>query len=453
MLSSPTPHRAGLRAELPALWRLAWPVVLGEVGWQAMGIVDTVVVGRVGAEALAGVGVGSALFFVVAIFAIGMLLGLDFAIARAIGAGDREDVAAYFWHGIALSLGLGVGATLVMLAAVPSLDRLGLEPEVEAVAADYLGVVIWSTVPLLLYTALRRFVQAVGSVRVIALAILAANVLNAVVDWMLVLGNWGAPALGATGAAWATLASRTLMLAILGWYAFTAHRDAIWVRVHWGRDKFGLLVRLGLPAALQLTLEVGVFAVVTALVGRFGATTLAAHHVVLNLASLSFMVPLGISAAAAVRVGHAVGRRSVEGAAIAGWTAIGAAALVMSGFGVLFVGFPEVLIRLFTPDPGVIAAGASLLLVAAAFQLFDGIQVVATGALRGTGETRMAMLTNLVAHWGLGLPTGMVFAFYWGWDATGLWMGLCVGLIGAAVALLMFWAARMRRIAFDPEAE
>lgn len=449
MRSPQSSLRKRLGTEVPALWRLAWPVVLGEVGWQAMGIVDTVMVGRVGAEALAGVGVGNALFFVVAIFGIGMLLGLDFAIARAVGAGERAEVATFFWHGIALAVVLGVVLTLLLLAATPMIARLGLDEGVAVVAAAYLDVVVWSTLPLLLYTALRRFLQAVGAVRVIAITILVANVVNAIADWTLVLGNWGAPALGATGAAWATFLSRALMLAILAGYVLVQHADVIAMPVRFGWQKMSLLARLGLPAALQLTLEVGVFAVVTALVGRFGAAALAAHHVVLNIASLSFMVPLGISAAAAVRVGHSFGRRDAVETAAAGWTAIAAAAAVMCGFGVLFIGVPELLMRAFTPEPEVIAVGASLLVVAAAFQLFDGIQVVATGALRGTGETRTAMFTNLVAHWFLGLPVGVALGFGLAWGATGLWLGLCCGLVVAAVALLVFWQRRQRWVAAE----
>lgn len=447
MRSSSIPRREQLRLEIPALWHLAWPVVLGEVGWQAMGLVDTLVVGRVSAEALAGVGAGSALFFVVAVFGIGMLLGLDFTVARAVGAGSAAEVASFLWHGIALAAVLSFVLTALLVGLIPLLPHLGFDEPVARVAVAYLNVLVWSLPPLLLFTALRRFLQAVGAVRVIAVAVLAANVANALADWMLVLGNWGAPAMGAPGAAWATLVSRVVMLLILVAYLVVAHRETLRLKPDWRWGKLTMLAGLGLPAALQLTLEVGVFATVTALVGRLGATALAAHHVVLNIASLSFMIPLGISAAVAVRVGHEVGRRDPGRAAAAGWTAIGASALVMSACGLVFVSMPETLMRAFTPAVDVIVAGATLLLVAAAFQLFDGVQVVATGALRGTGETRMAMFTNLVAHWFVGLPVGVALGFGAGWGVTGLWVGLCVGLVVAAVGLLVFWRRRIAHVA------
>jgi len=432
-----------VRSELPALWRLAWPVVLGELGWQTMSLVDTLVVGRVSAEALAGVAIGGALFFVLAIFGIGMLLGLDFAVARAVGANRADEVSLYLWHGVALAAVLGIVLTSLLVLAVPTIGMLGIDPGVASVARDYFSVLLWSLVPLLLFTALRRFLQAMGSVRIIAVAILLANVVNALADWALVLGNWGAPTLGAAGAAWATLASRLLMLAVLVGYLLVAHRSIVTARPSWNIDAIALLVRLGFPAALQLTLEVGVFATVTALAGRLGAVPLAAHHVVLNIASLSFMIPLGISAAAAVRVGQEIGRQDRHRAAVAGWTAILLAAVVMCGCGLVFISIPRTLVAIFSVDPAVVASGAMLLWVAAAFQLFDGVQVVATGALRGTGNTRAAMLTNLVAHWLIGLPVGVALGLWLGWGVVGLWGGLAVGLVVAAFVLLPYWRHRV----------
>lgn len=431
--------RAG-RAELARLWRLAWPVVLGEIGWQTMSLVDTLVVGRVGATALAGVSVGGAIFFLVAISGTGTLLGLDFAIARAVGAERRDEVASFLRHGLVLAVLLAAGLTVGLLAVVPLLPRVGLAPEVATVAADYLSVVAWSLPPLLVFNALRRFLQAVGSVRVIALAMVSANVVNAVVDWVLVFGLWGAPALGAVGAAWATVVSRIFMLAVLGVHVAAAHRTLLVAHRPWRWTVLQQLVRLGLPAAIQLGLEVGVFATVTTLAGRIGAVAAASHHVVLNIAAFSFMVPLGISAAAAVRVGHEVGRRDAAGTATAGWTAMALGALTMAGFSALFLLVPSFLVALFTTDAAVRETAASLMMVAAVFQLFDGVQVVTSGALRGLGDTRTPMLVNLIAHWFIGLPIGALLGLGLDLGVTGLWVGLCAGLMVAAVLLVRKWS-------------
>ncbi len=200
---------------------------------------------------------------------------------------------------------------------------------------------------------------------------------------------------------------------------------------------------LGLPAGTQMALECGVFAATTALAGRLEPAALAAHQVALNAASMSFMVPLGISAAGAVRVGQAMGRRDTAAAAQAGWTALLLAAVFMSGAALAFVTFPAAIVRVFTPDATVIAIGVVLLFVAAVFQLFDGLQVVATGVLRGTGDTRTPLLANLVGHWCIGLPVGYALCFVRGWGVVGLWVGLCVGLVAVALTLVWVWATRV----------
>ena len=202
------------------------------------------------------------------------------------------------------------------------------------------------------------------------------------------------------------------------------------------------LLRLGFPAATQILLEIGVFSVATAFIGKLGPVPLAGHQIALNAAAFTYMVPLGISSAAAVRVGHAIGRRDPVGARRAGWTAIALGAAFMSCAGILFLAAPTWLARLFSPDPAVIRIGSTLLLVAAAFELFDGLQTVATGALRGLGDTKTPMITNLVAYWLIGLPFGYALCFHFGWGALGLWIGLCIGLILIGSALSYTWHRR-----------
>jgi MATE family multidrug resistance protein len=209
------------------------------------------------------------------------------------------------------------------------------------------------------------------------------------------------------------------------------------LRLDWSR--LGRLVGLGLPAGFQLLLEIGVFALTTILAARLAPSALAAHQIAINAASVSYMVPLGVSSAAAVRVGQALGRRDRPGAATAGWTALGLGSLFMAFAALLFVSVPGWIIRAFTTDPAVGAVGVHLLYVAAVFQLFDGLQVVAIGALRGAGDTRTPMLWNLVGYWVLGLPVGYVLCFRYGQGAVGLWIGLSLGLIVVGSILLRAW--------------
>lgn len=435
------------------MFSLALPVVLAEMGWMTMGMADTLMVGRLSPEAIGAVGLGSSIVLAVCIFAMGLLLGLDTLVSQAFGAGDIDACHRWLVHGVVLALGLSVPVVGLLLWISSGLDTWGLDPKVLALTRPYVDIVTWSVPPLLLYAAFRRYLQGMGIVRPVMLALLAANIVNVFVNWVLIYGNLGAPALGVPGAAWATVLSRvTMMAALLATILYREReqrRDfsdarggvlgSLTLEMAW----FRRLLALGTPAATQLTLEVGAFAAATALVGRLAPASLAAHQIAINYAALSFMVPLGISSAGAVRVGHAVGRRDPEGAARAGWTALLFAVLFMSGAAAVFLAAPRALIRAFTADAGVLEVGVTLLFVAAAFQLFDGVQGVATGVLRGLGDTRTPMLWNLAGHWFIGLPLGYSLCFLLGFGVIGLWWGLSVGLVICGVALLCVW---MRRI-------
>jgi MATE family multidrug resistance protein len=430
--------------------RLAVPVVVAELGWIAMGIVDIAMVGRLGAAAIGAVGVGSVLFIAVVVFGIGVLLGLDPLIAQAYGAGRLDECHRWLFHGLGLSLMLALPLTLVTAVVIATLDRWGLDPAVNHLVIPYFSIILWSILPLLLYTALRRYLQAIGLVTTVMAALVSANLINVLVNWLLVFGNLGAPRLGVDGAAWATCLSRVYMavfLFIAVWRHDRRQHTGLWqaprrLELHRLRQ----LTALGFPAAIQVTLEVGVFAVVTALAGRLEPAILAAHQIVLNIASVTFMVPLGVGSAGAVRVGHAVGRLDGPGARHAGWAALVLGGGFMSCAGIVFVLAPRPILGLFTVEPTVIQLGVSLLLVAALFQLFDGLQGVATGVLRGLGDTRTPMLWNLAGHWVVGLPVGYVLCFELGWGVLGLWVGLSVGLTLVGAVLVATWWYRARAL-------
>ena len=425
---------------------LALPVVFAEVGWVAMGIVDTLMVGRLGAEAIGAVGIGSSVFMGVCVFAMGMLLGLDTLVSQSFGAGRLEECHRWLLHGVVLSLVLTVPVTGVLFLLLASLDRWGIDPTVLPLTRAYLETVTWSLLPLLLYASFRRYLQATGSVRPVMFALIVANAINVVANWILIFGKFGAPEMGVEGSAWATVLSRIVMAIWLlaaiisrergrtpGLFETTARIDPAWLARLW---------RLGFPAAMQITLEVGVFATATALAGRLPPAALAAHQIALNIASLTFMVPYGISSAGAVRVGHAIGRRDPLGAVHAGWTALLFGATFMTVAAVVFLTLGRAIVGAFTPDLSVVRVGVSLLAIASVFQLFDGFQGVATGILRGAGDTRTPMLWNLAGHWFVGLPLGYALCFPLERGVVGLWWGLSLGLIICGVALVVVWHRR-----------
>jgi MATE family multidrug resistance protein len=428
-----------VREELIQMIRLGGPLVLAELGWMAMGVVDTMFVGRVGAEAIGAVGLGTMVFYGIAICSAGLLLGLDTLVARAFGAGDREDyhrsLVCGMWMAV-LMIPLVMGAVWALEAILPS---FGVDQTVLRATRPYLHALIWSAPPLLIYFALRRYLQALHSARPVMITLLTANLVNLAGNWILVLGHLGAPRLGAEGAGWATCFSRIYMAVALA-YILLKHDPEV-LRISWRPHaaRTWALLRLGAPAAGQMAVEIGVFATVTVLVSKLNATALAGHQIALTAVSTTFMMPLGVSSAAAVRVGFALGRGDRHAAARAGWTALGLGAAVMSAAAIVLLTVPEWIARLFTPDAAVIAAAATILRVAAFFQLFDGLQIVVTGSLRGAGDTRTPMVCHLIGYWVIGLPLGAILCFGRGMGAPGLWMGLSAGLIAIGIVLTVFW--------------
>ena len=436
---------------------LATPVVVAEVGWVAMQIVDISMVGQLGAEAIGAVGVGSTLFLAVAVVGIGMLLGLDPLVSQAFGSREVGECHAWLRHALVLGVVLTAPLTVLSWMAAALVSAWGFDPNVLSLTEGYLRVVTWSVLPLLLFTVFRRYMQAVGVVRPIMLTLVSANIINAVANWLLVFGHWGFPALGVEGAAWATVVSRTYMGGLLGFLAWRVtvrlHRDHGAVLPAAGgfhMARIRRLVQLGWPASAQMTLEVGVFAVATALAGRLEPHLLAAHQIVLNVVGLTFMVTYGVSSAGAVRVGQAVGRRDLAGARRSGWVALGIGAAFMGVAAAGFLTVPVPILRIFTADARVIETGVLLLLVGAVFQLFDGLQAVATGVLRGLGDTRTPMLCNLLGHWCVGLPVGYALCFWWEWGVVGLWLGLSMGLILVGALLVPVWHYRIEAAQYLP---
>jgi multidrug resistance protein, MATE family len=441
------------RQEVRPTLRLALPLVLAELGWMSMGIVDTMMVGRLpdSAVAMGAVSLGSGIFMVLALFGEGLLLGLDTLVAQAFGAGKREDCHRSLINGVYLSIALTplLAAPVWLLPQV--LGAIHVDAGVLSQTIPYTKALAVGLFPLLLYFAVRRCLQAMNMVRPVAFALVTANIINAVGNWILIYGKWGAPAMGTVGSGWSTAIARVYMAAVLigylFWYDYKHRTELLKTPVDIDLARIKQLIALGIPAAMQFTLESGVFATVTALIARLGAVPLATHQIALNTVAFTYMVPLGISSAAAVRVGQALGRRDPQGASAAGGTAIVIGAAFMGVASVVLLIVPRWIARVYTTDEVVIHSTAMLLAAGAAFQLFDGIQSVATGALRGAGDTRTPMLCHFTAYWVIGLPLGAWLCFRRGWGALGLWIGLSMALILIGIVLLMVWRKTVHRLA------
>ena len=432
--------------------RLAVPVVLAEMGWFAMSIVDTVMVGPLGPAAIGAVGTGGILFMTLMVFGLGILLALDTFVAQSFGAGRVDECHRWLFAGMQLALLLSVLLMVVAVAGVAWLPAFGFHPDVLRELGPYTRNLVWSAPPLLAYVVFRRYLQAMNLVRPVMIALVAANLMNVFVNWVLIFGHLGMPAMGVVGAAYATVASRVVLaVSLFGVIVYRERAPPSGVHdvpIQWEGARVLCLFRLGWPAAPAATLEVGVFAAASALAGRIGPLASAANQVVLNIAGFIFMIPFGLGSAAAVRVGQAVGRRDAGGVRRAGWAALGLASTVMLGSAVMFFVMPATLIRIYSSDPSVIEVGIVLLFICSVFQLFDGLQTVATGALRGLGDTRTAMVFNLIGHWLIGLPIGYWLCFTRRWGVAGLWTGLSVGLILIGASLLLAWHQQSRTTVF-----
>lgn len=437
------------------LVRLAAPVTLVQVGLMSMGALDTIMVGRVSAADLAAVAIGNLYFFGVAVFGMGVLLALDPVIAQSVGANDSAGIARGVQRGGVLAIVLTLLAMVLLLPAAPFLTLTRQPAEVIPVAAGYARGLIPGVFAFYAFVVLRQSLQAMGRVRPIVLTVLAANVVNFFLNWGLIFGKFGLPRLGAVGSAWATSLSRWFMLVVLvgvGWSALKPalrplRRDSLSLRplIHF--------LRIGVPIGAQQWLEFGVFGAAGLLVGLMGTVPVAGHQVALQLAAITFMIPVGVAQATSVVVGQAVGRGDPHGAR----RAVGAGMIAAAGFmtvtAVMFLTVPMPLARLFSTDPAVVAATALLLPIAGVFQVFDGIQVAAAGALRGVGDTRVPMILILLGFWVVGLPVSVGLGFGLGLGSQGVWWGLAIG-IGVVGILLLFRVRRrfgreLRRLVMD----
>ena len=432
------------RTELREMLSIAAPVVVVQVGLQVMGFVDTLMVGRLSADALAGVALGNFYFFNIAIFGMGTLMALDPVVSQALGAGDLGGARRGIQRGVLLAFVISVVVGAAFTFSGPAFEILRQPHAVVPMARRYVEISTVGLPAFFIFVVLRQSLQAMLVVRPVLFAVVIANAVNVIANWVFIFGNLGAPPMGVAGSAWATVLARWVMLVALlvaGWPALRPHLTGSW-RAATALGPLWATVRLGAPIGFQWFFEAGAFAKATLMFGWLGTVPLAGHEVALSLASLTFMVPVGFSVAAAALVGQAVGRNDMPSARrhAAGAWVLGVGFMACSG--VLMLLFPVSIARWFTPDVAVIGAAAPLIAIAGVFQVFDGTQAVASGLARGTGDTKVPMLLHLFGFWALGVPLAAVLGFRTHLAGAGIWWGLTLGLVVAAV--LQAWRVQRR---------
>lgn len=449
-IPAPTPIRPpGIRPggeDFRRLFALALPITLVQVGMQTPAVVGNVILGHVSSPDLAAGTLGNLYVMTASGLGWGILMALDPIVSQAAGAGDETALRHGIVRGVVLALVLSALTALLLLPARAVFAAAHQPAEVVPLAARYVRISIGSLTPLFVFVALRQSLQALRRTAPVVITVIGANLVNLPLSWALIHGAAGVPRLGAVGAAIAgTLLRWLMMLALLGfgWRELgprLRHRD----RETFARQPLVRMLALGFPIGIQLVLEIGVFSLVGLLMGHLGTATVSAHQVAINVASLTYMVPLGVSIAAAVLVGRAIGAGDAPGARRAAVVALitGAGFMLLSGFTLSL--FPRFFAALYTNDRSVIEITARLLMLAAVFQVFDGIQVVGIGILRGAGDTRVPMLVNLLGYWLLGPPVSLLLGFGLHGGAVGMWWGLVAGLIVVAAVILARVAARMR---------
>ena len=425
-------------AELREMAHLAAPIVLVNVGLQGMGFVDVMMLGRISAVDLAAAALGNFYFFMTSIVGMGVLMALDPVVAQAVGARDEPGIARGVQRGLVLTLGVTVAIGLAYLPAAAVLSWLGQPTEVTPLAAAYVRWCIPGLLPFFAFNALRQVLQALTRVGPIVIAVLVGNVVNALLNWVLIFGHLGFAPGGVVGSSQGTAIARWIMLLVLLAGCWPVIRSRV---VPWRPESLQLaplwrMFKIGAPIAMQLFAEAGAFGIVTVMTGWMGTTTLAGHEITLSLAALTFMVPMGVAAAAAVMVGHAVGAGDIAESRRDAVAALAVGVGFMAAMGVILWLIPGVLAAAFTTDPTTRLMATTLIPIAAVFQVFDGTQVISASILRGAGDTRVPMILHALSFWAVGIPLGALVAFGFDGGAPGLWWGLTAGLAAAAVLQL-----------------
>lgn len=447
-----SPATARWTTEAAALLGLGLPLIGSNMAQFAIGLTDTLMLGWYDVTALAASTLANSLYFVLFLMGAGFAWAVTPIVAAAVASREETQVRRVTRMGLWLAVIYGLVVTIPLMWSERLFLLIGQDPAVSALAQDYLRIAAWAMIPALMVTVLRAFLSALNLTAMILWATIGAAVLNAVLNYAFIFGNWGAPEMGIEGAAIATLGSTILSLLTLGTYALVKRPEYRLLQRIWRFDQSAFLrvFRLGLPIGLTSLAESGLFSMSAVMVGWIGAVELAAHGIALNFASAAFMLHLGLSQAATVRAGHAMGRHDEAALRLSGRVSIALSVACAVLTVIFFMSMPETLISLFIDptDPAratLLSVGVSLLVMAALFNLTDGAQVIALGLLRGVQDTTVPMIHAAVSYWVVGMPVSFVLGFGLGLGAVGVWLGLVAGLALAAILLMWrFWTRSVR---------
>lgn len=427
---------------------LAYPVMLSQLGQVLVGVADSLMVGQLGAKYLAAASLGNVIFYVIMVFGLGVSYAITPLIAASDGEGNRDRITTIFSNGLMVNTVLGMILALGVLLCTPVLYHLNQPPEVVNLAIPYLRIITISMIPFMLFQSFRQFAEGLGNTKRAMFITISANSLNVLLNYVLIYGKWGFPALELNGAGWSTLISRFIMALAMGMFIYMG------AQFHWYRKAFSTLnyslamvkriLHIGVPAGLQFLFEVSAFGLAAIMMGWLGTKPLAAHQIAINLASISYMMATGLSSAATIKVGNQMGKRNFPMMKETGYASFLMVTVFMGAAALLFIVFKDIFPTLYVDDPEVIQIASSLLVVAAFFQISDGVQVVGMGSLRGMEDVKVPALIAVFSYWLVGLPSGYLLAFVFHWGALGIWYGLLIGLTVAAV-LLFFRFGRLTK--------
>lgn len=419
--------------------KLAIPVSVGQIGHIMMGVVDSLMVGRVGTVPLAAAALVNGLFFLILVLGIGMTMAITPLVAISKGAKNDDECGMILRQALLVNVVFAILLLFLIYFGADFLQYLDQPKEVVIEAKSYMKVLAFSVIPFLVFQVYRQFLEGISVVKPAMIIAVLANFFNAFSNWCLIFGNLGFEAMGLYGAGISTFLTRTLMAAVLMYYVITSSNYKIYNPTlkykSINRKVIKKVIAIGLPSGLQYFLEVGAFSFSAIMIGWIGAVPLAAHQIAINLASVTYMIVLGISAAGTIRVGTALGQKSKEGVRTAGFSSLLLAAGLMFCFAIIFILFRAHLPYLYVNEIDVIELASSLLVVAALFQLFDGLQATAIGILRGLTDVKIPLLISFAAYWILGVPAGYLLAFVFDFGTVGIWLGFLVGLASVAILL------------------
>jgi len=444
--SLPTPHQRHLYIqEARKVTILCIPIVATQLGQISNGFIDVIMVGRLGPPELAGVALGNATYFLFALIGIGILLAVGPLVSQAYGAKKLDPIGRTVRQSIWLATLLSIPVLLIMWNARLPWSLMQQDATTISYAEGYLRSAMWGFIPFMWFNGLRNFVEAIGRPLPVTIIIVMGILLNIIANYGLMFGNFGLPALGLNGTGWATCVVHWFMFICIAVYVTSkSPYRSYGVLRNLRTPDFGYfreLLRVGLPIGGSIGLEVTLFSATAFLIGTFGAIPIAAHQIAIQSAAIAYMVPLGIGLATSVRVGQNIGAKNPEIAAISGFTGIGLSFLFMTCTALLFVFAPKLIASVYLDigDPvnhDTAVQVISFLGIAAIFQIFDGVQATALGALRGLKDTRIPMILGFIAYWLIGMPTGLGLGFGIEMGPEGFWWGLVVGLF---VASIMFF--------------